>query len=173
MGFDFTAAISGSTAVAVASGQTANFAALVNPLNGSGGNFTFSCAALPANAQCVFNPTSMTVGSGASGNVTVQILTGKSGSAYLESPSLGHLLPLVCGFLLLPFAIRRRRKALLLVALFVVMTGALSSCAGFASGSSSGSSGSSSSTPAGTYAIPVTFTSTGISHAVNVTLTVD
>ena len=176
MGFDFAAAVSGSTTMTVAAGQTANYTVTINPANGAGGAFTYTCGSLPANAACVFNPTSTTVSGGATGNVTVQISTGKAGSASMEILTLGRMAPLACGLLMLPFALRKCRKALLLVVLLGVMAGVLSGCSGFASGTGGGgggSSGSGSATPPGTYTIPVTFCSTGISHVVTLTLTVD
>ncbi len=176
MGFDFTAAVSGSTTMTVAAGQTADYTVTINPANGAGGAFTYACGTLPANAACVFNPTSTTVSAGATGNVTVQITTGKSGSASMVNPAGWQMLPLACGLLLLPFALVRRRKALLLVLLLGMIAGALSGCTGLASGTGGGGgggSGNGSATPPGTYTVPVTFTSTGISHAVNLTLTVD
>ena len=178
IGFDFTAAVAGSSSLTVAAGQTADYPVTINPANGAQGTFTYTCGTLPANAVCLFNPTTTTVSAGATGNVTVEISTGKSGSAHMESPGEWRMLPMVCGLLLLPMALSSRRKVLLLAVLMAVIVGGVSSCTssgGGAGGGSGGSkgSGSSSATPPGTYAIPVTICSTGISHAVNLTLTVD
>ena len=108
--------------------------------------------------------------------MTVAIETGKGSTAYLETPNGWHTLPLVCGLLLLPCALVRRRKVLLQLVLLMMAVGAISSCSGSSGGSTGGSSGGSgtgSATPAGTYKVPVTVTSTGVSHAVTLTLTVD
>jgi hypothetical protein len=180
IGFDFTVAVSGAGSMTVAAGQTASYGVTISPANGVQGSFTYACGTLPANALCVFNPATTTVSGGATGNVTVQISTGKSGSALMEGPAGWGMLPMVCG--LLPLALRRRRKTLfkafLLVLMIVAVSVGVSGCAGSGGGSSGGSggsggSGSSSATPPGTYTIPITFSSTGISHAVTVTLTVD
>jgi hypothetical protein len=136
---------------------------------------------LPANALCLFNPPpTTTVNSGASQSVTVEISTGKASSARLDSPVVQspagwRLLPMVCGLLLLPLALGRRRKLLLPLVLLFALTGAMTSCTSSGGGNKSGSTGSGGGggTPAGTTSIPVTFTSNGISHAVTVTLTVD
>lgn len=86
---------------------------------------------------------------------------------------------MACGLLLLPIAICKRRKIMLLVALLAIMTGGITSCvsAGLSNGSGgsggSGGQGGGSGTPAGTYTIPVTVSSNGISQQVNVSLTVD
>jgi hypothetical protein len=73
---------------------------------------------------------------------------------------------------LLLLALWRRRKALLLVALLAILTGGVSSCAGSSIGQPS-KPGGTGTTPAGSYSIPVTVTSNGISHQVTLTLIVD
>jgi hypothetical protein len=178
IGFDFALAVSGSSSLTVAAGQTANYAITINPANGAQGAFTYTCGTLPANALCLFNPTSTTVSAGATGNVTVGISTGKVGLVRADGPAGWRMLPLACGLLLLPLAFGRRRRALMLIVLLAAIAGGVSSCTssgGGTSGGSSGSggSGSSSATPPGTYTIPVTVFSAGISHAVTVTMTVD
>ena len=59
---------------------------------------TYTCGTLPANALCLFNPATTTVSAGATGSVMVQISTGKSGSARMESPAGWRMLPMVCGY---------------------------------------------------------------------------
>jgi hypothetical protein len=178
-GFDFTAAVSGSTSLTVSAGQTADFGLTIDPMNGVQGAFTFACGSLPAYATCVFNPATTTISAGATGSVTVQVSTGTSGSAREETPAGWQLLPLSCGLLLLPIALRRRRNRLFLIALLAVVAVSASSCtssgggSGGGGGGGGGGSGSGSTTPAGTYSIPVTITSTGISHVVTLTLIVD
>jgi hypothetical protein len=176
-GFDFTAAVSGSSSMTVASGQTADYTVTINPASGTQGTFTYTCGTLPSNALCLFNPANQTVTAGATGNVTVEISTGGSGLARSNAPSAWRMVPLACGLFLLPMALGRRRKALLLLVLLAVMAGAVSSCTSSGGGTGgtggSGGSGGGSATPAGTYTIPVTVSSTGVSHAVNLTLTVD
>ena len=173
-GFDFTVSSSGASSVTVASGQTANFPLVITP-NGSQGAFAFACGTLPANAVCTFNPGSETLSAGVQGNVTVEIATGQSSSSARMSDPLGwRAVPLACAALLLPFALVRGRRFLLLVALLSVLVAGASSCTSSSGGTGGGPpGGNGSSTPAGTYTIPVTITSTGVSHAVNVTLTVD
>ena len=176
VGFDFSVAVAGASSISVAAGQTASYSVTINPASGAPGSFTYTCGTLPANALCLFNPATTTVSAGATGSVMVQISTGKSGSARMESPAGWRMLPMVCGLLLLPLAFGRRRKALF-KALFLVLLAAVIS-AGISSCNSSGvsikgGSGGGSGTPTGTYTIPVTFSSTGISDAVTVTLTVD
>jgi hypothetical protein len=173
-GFDFTVSVSGSAGVTVSSGQTANFTLVITP-NGSQGTFAFSCGTLPANAACSFNPGAETLNAGVQGNVTVEIATGQSSSAAsLSGPLSWSAVPLLCGALLVPFVRARRRGLLLLVALLGVLAAGVSSCT-TSSGGTGGSppGGNGSSTPAGTYTIPVSISSTGVSHTMNLTLTVD
>ncbi|HUV68207.1 MAG TPA: choice-of-anchor D domain-containing protein [Terracidiphilus sp.] len=174
-GFDFAVAVSGSSSLTVAAGQTADYMVTITPASGGQGTFTFACGTLPANALCLFNPATTTVSSGVTGNVTVEISTGKSGSARLENPAGWQALPMLCGLLLLPLMLGRRRKLLLPLVLLLATAGAMTSCtsSGLVTSGGTGKSGSGSGTPAGTYSIPVTVTSTGVSHAATVTLTVD
>ena len=178
VGFDFSLAISGSASITVAAGQTASYTMKITPDKGAPGTFAYTCGALPANAQCVFSPPTTTVGTGIQGTVTVGITTGKSGSARLESPADWRMLPLLCGLLLLPFALRRRRNFFLFALLLAVFVAGISSCTSSGGGTgggggSGGGSGGASATPPGTYTVPINVTSTGVSHSVNVTMTVD
>jgi hypothetical protein len=172
-GFDFSIAVSGPSGMTVSSGQTANFPLVITP-NGSQGAFAFACGTLPSHAECAFNPPSETLNAGVQGNVTVQIATGQSSVAASAGDAFGwRVVPLACGVLVLPFALARGRRLLLLAALAAILTAGAASCTSSSGGTGGGTSGGGSSTPAGTYTIPVTITSTGVSHAVNVTLTVD
>ena len=176
MGFDFTVTASGSTSQTVSSGQTASYTLVITPLSGSQGAFTFQCGTLPSNALCLFNPTTETLGAGVTGNVAVEISTGKSGSAAVSMVPAGwRFLPLACGLVLLPLGWKRRRAALLLGALLAILAGGVCSCAGSGGGSSSSTTPVSTpgSTPTGTYSIPVTVLSNGVQHSLTVKLIVD
>jgi hypothetical protein len=189
VGLDFTLTVSGSSSKTISAGQTASYALVITPLNGSQGTFSLVCGTLPANSVCIFNPVTVTLGSGAVGNVTVEISTG--GVAKLVQPGSPvrpggpqewRLLSLACGLVLLPLGWRRRRKAPMLMALLSILVGSVSSCTssgGGTSGSSGGSgggsggSGGTGSTPAGTYSISASAASSGVEHSVLLTLTVD
>jgi hypothetical protein len=175
VGFDFAVAASGLSSQSVASGQTANFRLLLTPLLGSQGVFTFQCSSLPPYSACVFSPASDGVTANSSGYVGVQIETGLSQTtANSAGKRLWRALPLACGFLLLPLALGRRRRALLLVVTFAILAGGATSCtnAGLISGGGTSRSGPGV-TPAGTYPIIVTATSNGVAHPITLTLTVD
>jgi hypothetical protein len=186
-GFDFSLGFAGPASQTVTSGQQAVYTLVINP-SGSSGAFAFSCGTLPSNAVCIFNPTNESLSAGAQGNVKVEISTGSGSTARLDRPDLvkpspgrpafWRVLPLACGLLVLPLAFGKRRKMLLLVLLVAILAGCVSSCAGSGGGTGGCSTGScgqggGSSTPAGTYTIPVSVTSTGITQSVNLTLTVD
>jgi hypothetical protein len=174
-GFDFELSMIGPAAMTVSKGQTASFALSITP-GGAPGAFSFACGALPAGAACSFNPPTETLSAGVQGNVTVQIATELSStSARRGDWPPWRAAPLLCGLLLLPLPLTRRRKGLWLVVLAAILAAGVSSCTS-SSGGTGGSppgGGSGSGTPAGTYTVPVTITSTGVSHALNLTLTVD
>ncbi len=184
IGFDFIVALSGPSIQSVASGQQANYTLVITP-NGFGASFSFSCGTLPTNALCLFNPTTQTLNAGVQGNVLVEISTGNASTARLQKPDAANpgpgrpafllALPLACGLLLVPLALRRHRKLFLLAVFVAIFAVGVSSCtsSGGGTGGGSGGQGGGSNTPAGTYTIPVNVTSMGITQSVNVTLTVD
>ncbi len=170
-----------------------------NPTLRAGGTFSFQCGTLPTNALCSFNPASQTLNAGVQGNVLVGISTGNAATARLEDPDsatqnmarlsaekpssaktasgrpdLWRALPLACGLFLIPFAFRRQRKLFLFAVLAGFFACGISSCVSSGGGTGgTGGKGGGSDTPAGTYTISVSVTSTGITRSVNVTLTVD
>jgi hypothetical protein len=174
-GFNFSVASSGAASLTVSGGQTAKFPLAVS-LTGAQATFSFACGSLPANASCTFNPGSETLNAGVEGNVTVQVATSASAMASRsESLRAWHALPLVCGVLLLPLALKRGRKAFFVVLLAVLLTAGMTSCTS-SSGGTGGTppgGGNGSNTAAGTYTIPVTVTASGLSQVVELTLTVD
>jgi hypothetical protein len=175
MGFNFSMAPSGSPNQSIANGQTADYALTITPLNGSQGVFTFQCGTLPPYSSCTFNPPSEAVTANSSGNEVVEIATGLTQtSARCSRPSPWPALPLVCGLIFAPFALRRRRRGLLLIALLAILVGGVTSCAssGVVAGGTVPRSGPGI-TPAGTYSIPVTVTANGVAQQTTLTLTVD
>ncbi|MGA2649199.1 MAG: choice-of-anchor D domain-containing protein [Terracidiphilus sp.] len=179
-GFDFTVASGGTLTMTVSNGQTADYTVDITPMAGAQGTFTFACGTLPANAVCLFNPSTETLNAGVTGNVTVEISVGQSGATTrLNRPGAWKLVPMACVLLFLPLGWKRRRKALVGCVLLAILAGGLSSCAssgggtGGGGGGGTGGGGGGGTTPAGTYSIPVNVTSTGVQHSLTVTLTVD
>jgi hypothetical protein len=173
LGFDFMVAPNGSDTKGVASGQTASYKLTITPLGGSQGVFSLSCSQLPANSKCVFSPATVGVAANSTGTPTVSIVTGLAATISSAGGWGAGALPLACGMLLLPFALVRRRRALLLVALLAIVVGGLSSCTASTGGTGGIPIGGTGTTPAGTYSIPVTVQSNGVSHTITLTLTVD
>jgi Abnormal spindle-like microcephaly-assoc'd, ASPM-SPD-2-Hydin len=182
-GFDFSLSVTGPASVTVASGQQADFTLVIEPA-GANATFTFACGTLPADAVCQFNPASQTLNAGVVGNVEVEVSTGGAAgaaasgargksSANVERASFWSDAPLLCGALLL--FLKKRRRMIWLVLLAAVLMGSVTSCvsSGGGTGATGGSSGGGSNTAPGTYTIPVTVTSTGVSHATTLTVTVD
>jgi hypothetical protein len=174
-GFDFSVAASGSSSQTVANGQTASYQLLITPLLGSQGAFSIQCGTLPAYSSCTFNPTSPSVSTSVPLYQEVQIATGLStSSARLSRPSAWPVLPLACGLVLLPLALKRRHTGLLLIAALAILAGGISGCASSGGGTLQLPPGSGSGiTPAGTYSIPVTVSSNGVQHQFTLTLIVD
>ncbi len=170
MGTNFTIAATGTPSQTITSGQTANYTLLITPLGGSSGVFTFQCGTLPAYSTCTFNPGTLSISANTTGNEVVEIATGQTTAARSLSPAGWPVaLPLACGVLFLV----RRRRAVLLVTLLAIFACGITSCASSnGSGTKPPSSGSGV-TPAGTYTIPVTATSNGVSYSVSLTLIVD
>jgi len=176
-GFDFTVSAVGATSLTVANGQTADYTAAITPMAGTQGTFTFACGTLPANAICLFNPSTEALNAGVTGNVTVEISVGKSGaSASLNRAAEFELAPMACVLLLLPWGWRKARKALMWCLLLAALAGGVSSCTGSGGGSGGGGGttggGGGGTTPTGTYSIPVNVTSNGVQHSLTVTLIV-
>jgi hypothetical protein len=177
VGFDFTPAVSGQSSVTVTAGTSASYAMTIDAAKGVQGtyNYTYACGTLPSYALCTFSPTSTTATAGVQGYVSISISTGKAKAALEGGPAKWRIVPLLCGLFVLPLALVRRRKLLAMLVLLLVVSLAASGCASAgisSSGGGSGGSGSSTTTPPGTYTIPVTVTSTGVSHSVTLTLTV-
>jgi len=176
-GFDFTAVASGSPTQTVASGQTASFPltfALVNQTREAVLKLSCNTASgFPRYAKCSFSPSANPmVPAASSGNATVTIATGQAQTtARLEGWRIG---PVACGLVLLPLALMRRKRALLLVALLGIVAFGVSSCtaSGIYSGGGTPRTGAGI-TPAATYKIPVDVVSNNVKHTVTLTLIVD
>ena len=178
-GFDFAVAPTGSSSLTVSSGQQADYRVLITP-SGAAGTFALQCGTLPTNAICLFSPSSMTLTAGVQGNVEVEVYTGGSGlTAHASPATIIRPWPLAFAIVVMPIALRRKRKSLLMAVLAVAISAGITSCTGAIGGTTTTSTGSSgqgttsSATPPGTYSIPVTVTSFGVSHSITVQLTVD
>jgi hypothetical protein len=176
VGFDFALSLAGAASQTVSSGQTATFTLALIPKNGSSGTFTFQCGSLPATALCSFNPVSESVAAGTTGNVSVQVTTGHSArSIHQPDKKIWGSLIVLCGVVVWPFMLRRKRITLRLAIMLLALTGCVMGCAGSGGGSGGTAAGGqgTSSAAAGTYTIPITATANGVAHTVTVTVTID
>jgi hypothetical protein len=180
MGFDFSMSPNGQSSQTVSSGQTASFALSLATMGGASGAFTFSCSSLPANSSCSFNPPNEVVPANTTGSVAVKIATGlvstsvqNTGNAPGPFAFSGSLVGL--GLIMLPVAIRRRQRGILLLSLLTLSSFGLASCSGAGGGSGGAppSNPASGATPPGTYSVVVTATANGLSHKITLKLTVD
>jgi hypothetical protein len=82
---------------------------------------------------------------------------------------------MLCGLMLVPLALNRRRRTLLFAGLLTLLVVGVTSCAGAGGGTGTAppAAATSHATPAGTYSVPVSVTSSGVTHKVTVSLTVD
>jgi len=173
--FDFGVTISGSSSISIAAGQVATYTMTIAAASGLQGSFayTYSCGTLPARALCTFNPTALTAPAGVTGYVGISISTGKASAARGNGPTLGRDWPVQFALLLVSLVLFHRRRMLALwMVLLVVLAVTGCASAGISSSGGSGGSGSGTTTPAGTYSIPVSVTSNGVTHTVQLTLTV-
>lgn len=141
------------------------------------GVFNFSCAGLPAKAQCLFGTVS---GTPAYGTTTLQVVTDGGFSSQSRAPeqsmrsTRGLMLAALPGLLVLIGLGRRRRKAML-SGLAMMLVG-LALCGGLLSGcgdsSKSTTTTSTNATPAGTSTVTVTATAGDQSATATFTLQV-
>jgi HYDIN/CFA65/VesB family protein/ASPM-SPD-2-Hydin domain-containing protein/centrosomal CEP192-like protein len=183
LGFDFKFTVIGNNSASVTQGQTAYYMFALTTLGGvtagSGGNYSFQCTNLPANAICVFNPAQLGVPQvQVAGNVQLGIATGAAGTASNDSTANGRrTILLICGVLVLPLGWRRRKlpkQGLLLVLMLIGLTAGMCSCT--TSGGSVGSSGQvhvGGGTPSASYTVTVSASANGLAHSLPVTLVVN
>jgi len=176
-GVDFTVSPLGAISQTVSAGQAANFNLTIAPLGGVQAVYALQCGTLPAHTLCTCNPASEAISGTATGTAAVQLSTGQSNASELNRERRPHtsggltFLTMVCGGLLLPWAVRRARRTVLFTALLAIVLGGVASCV--SSGGGTGGVAGAIPTPPGTYSIPVTVTSNGISHSITLTLIVD
>lgn len=181
-GIDFSLAPDGATTATVASGATATYPLLLASLQGLSGSVAFACSGAPANSICTVNPAIANLGGTSTVSVTLQ--TGQATTigalTHPGSPSSPHNLPAVLAAMILPVAwvARRRRLPRLLIAVLMLVALTCASGCGSArlipdSGNGTGGTGSSSAvTPSGTYHLTVSASAAGLTHSVDLTLTV-
>ena len=178
-GIDFSLSADGNTTATLSSGTTATYPLLLSSAQGLSGSVAFSCSGAPANSICTVNPATENLGGTYTISATVQtgeVLTTSSLARFPFGPSST---PTALALLALPVAcaVRRRRKVprLLLTALAFVAIAGLTGCGAprlIPGQGGTGIGGSSTPTPPGTYTLRVTGSAAGLTHSINLTLTV-
>ena len=170
----------------ISGGQSATFTLNFNPNGAAAGQtFAFSCAGLPANSSCSFQPASLVAGTSQQNTLLTIATKGVSAQLAPEGKAFEWALALALPWFGIAFVItggegKRPRKRLLLICLLLAFVVPLLSC--------SGASGNSSSTPppgspagpptpgsttlSGTYAVVVRANSGGLQSTTVVTITV-
>ncbi len=186
MGIDFSLVPNGATSVKISSGSTATFPLALSSLAGLNGNIALSCTGVPAHSLCTVSPSTAPLGNAVLVSVVVQ--TGMS-KAELHPPRSWPQRNEELLFAAMPlawFGWRRRqrlhgsrKRALSLVtALSLCLAVSIFGGCGAArvipldGDGGAGSNIPATPTPAGTYNVVVTGATAGVTHAVNLTLTV-
>jgi hypothetical protein len=177
-GFSFAAGSSG-TSTAVTAGQTATYSLTVGGSGGFSGAVAMSCTGTPANATCSVSANPATLSGTSPVVLTVNVnTTARSGAAPLglrvpgmPVPVEAFALAIFLSFCLwmVPSGLAGRRPAHVALAALFLLLGLLTGCGGGSSSTSVTSNG----TPAGTYTLTVTGTSSSVVQAIQLTLTVN
>jgi hypothetical protein len=168
---------SGPSTSTVPTGQSATYQFNMAATNSFNGQVTLSCTNLPQYASCTFTPATLTLGTGGTASVTLNIST--------QQTAIAHQLVIanvLVSILLIPpvFVFRARKVSIahrilsqIFIASFISSTLILlSGCGGSTSSASSGGGTNVHSTPAGTYTINVVATDSSNSYSTPITLTV-
>ena len=187
-GIDFALTPNGATSVTVASGGVATFPVALSSLTGLSGSVALACTGVPAHSVCAVTPAAPSLGETVQVSVVVQ--TGMT-SAELIAPKIGQpggRSRNEAFWAFLPFfwlgwrgrgRVRRRVGPLIALASACLLIPVLCGLAGCASAriiptgaGSGGGTGGGLTTPSGTYNVTLTGTTAGITHAVQMSLTI-
>jgi endonuclease/exonuclease/phosphatase family metal-dependent hydrolase len=157
---DFSMTLANTQLIVGGSIKSASTGISIVAVNGFTSPITFTCTGLPASSTCVFAPATVTPAGFASSTLTIV-----TNAAANHAPHFGfrgsETVAFAFTLLLAPFAFRKRRSALRLLALAVLLIAGMQALTGCGSGV----------TPSGTNTVTVTATSvSGTVHTATVTL---
>jgi hypothetical protein len=178
--FSLSAANGGSTSVIVTAGQVATFNLQVNPSGGFTGSVTLTCSGAPTQATCTVSPATVNAASAAPFKVTVTTTARALAAAVTMAGPFSRVPQWPTPIIALTLAVAlgsvtrvRRLKPVRVFALIGVLFACLTLLNACGAGGSSTPPPPPGSTPAGTYTLKVTGTSSGVNHTMNLTLTVN
>jgi hypothetical protein len=166
--FSIAPANGSSTSSTITAGQLATYNLIVAAANNfGGGTIAVSCSGAPTGASCNVSPSSFSLRSGASQNLTVSVKTMGRTSASLNRthPGLWWSLATMIGMVVVRPR-RRRFRGMLMIIGILTLCGAMISCTGGSGG------GGQTGTPAGRYALTVNASANGSINSTNLTLIV-
>ena len=183
--FSLGAATGGSTSATVTAGQIATYSLQVSPVSGFNGTVALSCSGAPSLALCTASPASVTPNGTAPSAFTATVATTAPSVVPTTVPHIWPPLALVrlLSLLLLAAALlaflahirgaanlpRRGLAFAPALALALLMLTWVGGCAGGGGRGGRHNPG----TPTGTYTLTLTGTSSGVSHTLNLTITVN
>jgi hypothetical protein len=179
-GEDFTLTVSGQTSAVITSGQTATYSLIAAGVGQSAGSLTIACTGAPADSVCTPNPSTLALGAGLSGAITLSVQTAVAAGAQarrLRRPGLpgqdGWAAGAVLAMLVPACFVRReQRRRLLLLMVAVALLGSSIACGVHASGTNAAGATPPGQTPGGTYTLTVTASFPGAQRTASVQLTV-
>ena len=177
-GIDYTLTTNGASTATIANGATATFPLLLKSSQDLSGSVALACSGAPANSTCMVNPSTISLGGTYTVSVTVQ--TGQATAAAsirTPLPWQRHGTPILFALLAIPFAGLAKRKKLsrtLFPLIALAAIAGLTGCGAARLIPGQGPTGSSPSTPtpSGTYNLTVSASAAGLTHTVQLSLTV-
>ena len=158
---DFALTLANSQLIVGGAIKSATTAISIVAMNGFTSPITLTCSGLPASSTCVFSPATVTPSGFASSSLTINTNAAANHVPSFGFGGHGETLAFAFTLLLAPLAFRKRKSALKLLALVVLLIAGMQALTGCGSGT----------TPSGTNTITVTATSaSGVIHTATVSL---
>jgi hypothetical protein len=128
---DFTLQLGNTQLIVGGGAPSATTGVVITGINGFNSPVSFACSGLPSSATCSFSPATLTISGGyATGTITV---TTTAAENHFQLFGVGTGGTIALALLVAPFVLRRRKSALWLFALLVLLAAgaqALTGCGG-------------------------------------------